>query len=278
MPLDSDIRATADLDEVAAQSQLLILVVPAQHVRDFLRRIAPSLPASVPLVMAAKGIEHGTGATMHEVLHSVLPAHPSAILSGPTFAAEVAAGKPAAVTVATRDLRLGEQLLQVFGTPSFRPYLSDDPIGCAIGGAVKNVLAIACGIVWGRELGDNARAALVTRGLAEMTRLVVAKGGQAVTMSGLSGLGDLVLTCNAPQSRNCSLGIALGRGESLADVLAGRHSVTEGVATAGPLAMLARRLGVDMPIVNSVDAILNRQEPIDEIIRNLLSRPFKAEI
>jgi glycerol-3-phosphate dehydrogenase (NAD(P)+) len=184
---------------------------------------------------------------------------------------------PTAVTLAAGDLALAKSFRAALGTRSFRPYLSDDPVGAEIGGAVKNVLAIACGIVVGRKLGDNARAALITRGLAEMVRLAIAKGGKAETLMGLSGLGDLVLTCTAIQSRNHSLGVALGEGRSLAEILGGRRSIAEGVDTAAAVAALAARLGVEMPIVAAVDAILHRGAAIDATIESLLSRPFRSE-
>jgi glycerol-3-phosphate dehydrogenase (NAD(P)+) len=275
--LDPAIRATSDLGVMAGAAEAVLLVVPAQYLRAVLGRLAPVLVPDTPLVIAAKGIEIGTGATMTELVAAVLPGHPTAVLSGPTFAIEVAAGLPTAVTLAATDQALGRALVAALGTASFRPYLSDDPVGCEIGGAVKNVLAIACGIVWGRKLGDNARAALITRGLAEMTRLAVAQGGRAESLAGLSGLGDLVLTCTALQSRNCSLGIALGEGRSLDEITAGRRSVAEGVATARALAELAERTGIEMPIAQAVDAILHRGAGIDETIRQLLARPFKSE-
>jgi len=274
--LHPSIKATGDLARMA-QADAVLLVVPAQYVRATTAELAKVLPDDTPLVIAAKGIEMGTGATMGEVLAETLPRNPFAVLSGPTFAIEVARGGPTAVTLAARDQDLGADLVAALGTQTFRPYLSDDPIGCEIGGAVKNVLAIACGIVSGRGLGDNARAALITRGLAEMVRLAVAKGGQPATLMGLSGLGDLVLTCTAMQSRNCSLGAALGQGRSLADVLGERRSVAEGVASAAAVAELAQRLGLDMPIVAAVDAILHRGAAIDAAIASLLSRPFRAE-
>jgi glycerol-3-phosphate dehydrogenase (NAD(P)+) len=274
--LDPAIRATGALDEVATADALL-LVVPAQHLRATAASLAPFLPAGTPLVIAAKGIELGTGATMGEVLAETVPANPFAVLSGPTFAIEVARGLPTAVTLAASDADVGAALVKALGTASFRPYLGDDPVGCEIGGAVKNVLAIGCGIVTGRGLGDNARAALITRGLAEMVRLAVAKGGKPATLMGLSGLGDLVLTCTAMQSRNCSLGAALGQGRSLAEILGERRSVAEGVPSAAAIAALAGRLGVDMPLVAAVDAILHQGAGIDETIAGLLGRPFKAE-
>jgi glycerol-3-phosphate dehydrogenase (NAD(P)+) len=200
-----------------------------------------------------------------------------AVLSGPTFAAEVARGLPTAVTLATREPELGADLVAALGSRGFRPYLSDDPVGAEVGGAVKNVVAIACGIVSGRRMGDNARAALITRGLAEIVRLGVAMGGRAETLMGLSGLGDLTLTCSAMQSRNYSLGVALGEGRALEEILAERNTVAEGVFSAAAVTALARRLAVDMPIAAAVDQVLNRGADLDETIQELLARPFRAE-
>ncbi len=276
MPLDGSIRATGDLAALAAADALL-LVVPAQFVRASAVALAAALPGATPIVICAKGIEEKTGALLSEVVREVLPAAPLAVLSGPTFAAEVARGLPTAVTLAAADQALGTALVAALGTRSFRPYLGDDLIGAEIGGAVKNVLAIACGIVEGRRLGDNARAALITRGLAEMVRLALAKGGRADTLMGLSGLGDLVLTCTGGQSRNHSLGVALGEGRGLAEILAARRSVAEGVASAAAALALAGQLGVEMPITAAVDAILHRGAAIDGAIAGLLARPFKSE-
>jgi len=274
--LDPSIRATADIAE-AARADALLLVVPAQHLRTIGAQLAASLRPRTPVVICAKGIEETSGALMSEVLAGVLPQTALAILSGPTFAIEVAKGLPTAVTLAMDDDTLGQALIAAIGTREFRPYLSDDVAGAQIGGAVKNVLAIACGIVMGRGFGDNARAALITRGLAEMVRLAIAKGGKAETLMGLSGLGDLTLTCCSTQSRNHSLGIALGRGEALDHYLSGRRSVAEGVSSAAAAAALATKLGIDMPIVAGVDAILHRGAAIDQVIEALLTRPFKAE-
>ncbi len=274
--LPAAVRATGDLTEAAAADALL-LVVPAQHFRHLARRLGPHLPSGVPLVICAKGIEQESGALMSEIVAAELPAARVAVLSGPTFAIEVAQGLPTAVTLAAQDSALGAKLVQALGRPTFRPYLSDDPIGAEIGGAVKNVLAIACGIVQGRELGDNARAALITRGLAEILRLGRAKGAHAETLMGLSGLGDLVLTCTGQKSRNFSLGIALGQGQSLDAATAGRRSVAEGATTAPAVVGLAERLGVEMPIAASVNAILHHSASIDATIEALLSRPFKSE-
>ena len=273
--LDPAIRATTQLAEVAA-AEIVLLTAPAQHLRAVAGTLAPHLGANVPVVICAKGIE-ASGALMSEVVAATLPASPLAVLSGPTFAAEVARGLPTAVTLACADLGLGQRLVATLGSKNFRPYLSDDPIGAEIGGAIKNVFAIACGIVTGRGLGDNARAALITRGLAEMVRLALAKGGKAATLMGLSGFGDLTLTCTSPQSRNYALGTALGEGQSLAAFLGGRRSVAEGVESAAAAAALSRRLGIDMPIVAAVDAILHRGAAIGAAIEALLARPFANE-
>jgi len=274
--LDPAVRATGELGEAAAADAIL-LVVPAQHLRQVATALAPHLGSGTPVVLCAKGIEQGTGAMMSEVAAEALPGRPLAVLSGPTFAIEVARGLPTAVTLACADETLGRALVEALGTRSFRPYLSSDIVGAEIGGAVKNVLAIACGIVEGRRLGDNARAALITRGLAEMVRLAVAKGGKAETLMGLSGLGDLTLTCTGTQSRNHAVGVALGEGQSLAVFEAARRSIAEGVASAAAVAALAQRLQVEMPIVAAVDAILHRGADIDAAIAGLLSRPFRSE-
>jgi glycerol-3-phosphate dehydrogenase (NAD(P)+) len=274
--LDAAIAATADLAAIAACDALL-LVVPAQHLRAIATALAPALRPGLPVVLCAKGIEEKTGALMSEVARACLPGATLAVLSGPTFAAEVARGLPTAVTLATADAAVGQALIAALGTRSFRPYLSDDLVGAEIGGAVKNVLAIACGIIDGQQLGDNARAALITRGLAEMVRLARAKGGRAETLMGLSGLGDLTLTCTGLQSRNHSLGVALGEGKSLAEIVGSRRSIAEGVASAAAVAELARRLGIEMPIVAAGAAILHRGAAIGATIESLLARPFRSE-
>jgi glycerol-3-phosphate dehydrogenase (NAD(P)+) len=274
--LDPAIAATGELADVA-RAELLLLVVPAQHLRATATLLAPLLSSETPVVVCAKGIESGSSALMSEVVAESLPGRPMAVLSGPTFAREVALGLPTAVTVASRDAALAARVATRLGGRSFRPYASDDPVGTEIGGAVKNVLAIACGIAIGRGLGDNARAALITRGLAEMIRFGVAKGGRSDTLVGLSGLGDLTLTCAGEQSRNLSLGIALGRGRALAEIVAERRSIAEGVYSAAALVALAERLGVEMPIAGAVDAVLNRGADIEATIAGLLQRPFRAE-
>ena len=237
--LDPTITAVTDLGMAIAGAEAALLVVPAQFSREVLRLLSRSLGEILPMLHCAKGIEDGSLKTMSEVGAEILPGCPCAVLSGPSFAAEVARGLPTAVTIASADVSLGRAFIAALGSARFRPYLSEDPIGAEIGGAVKNVLAIACGIVVGRGLGENARAALITRGLAEMVRLGVAKGARAETFRGLSGLGDLVLTCSSPKSRNYALGLALGRGQSLDAALCGSRSVVEGVATAAALARLS---------------------------------------
>ncbi|MGH6985002.1 MAG: NAD(P)H-dependent glycerol-3-phosphate dehydrogenase [Stellaceae bacterium] len=275
--LECGIRATGEL-AAAARADAVLLTPPAQHLRAIAAQLAPHLPKGVPLVLCTKGIEEKTGALMSEAAAAAAPGAPLAVLSGPTFAREVAAGRPTAVTLAAADAALGAKLVTALGGRSFRPYLSGDPIGAQVGGAVKNVLAIACGIVMGKKFGDNARAALITRGLAEMVRLAVAKGGKAETLMGLSGLGDLTLTCTGLQSRNLSLGVALGEGQTLAAILDARRSVAEGVTSSAACVALARKLGIEMPIVQAVDAILHRGAAIDREIEGLLARPFKAEL
>ncbi|MBL8660179.1 MAG: NAD(P)-dependent glycerol-3-phosphate dehydrogenase [Rhodospirillales bacterium] len=274
--LDPNLRATADAGE-AVDADAVIVAAPAQHLRATLAGLAGRWPAGVPAVICAKGIERGTCALMSEVVAETLPAAPIAILSGPSFAAEVAQDLPTAVALASDAPNLRSDLPGALATPHFRIYSTDDVIGAQVGGAVKNVLAIACGIVRGRGMGDNARAALITRGLAETVRLAAAKGARAETLMGLSGIGDLVLTCTAMRSRNFSLGVALGEGASLADIVAGRASIAEGVDSAAAVCALADRHEIDMPICNAVHAVLNRGADLGETIANLLARPAKAE-
>ena len=274
--LDPEIRATAELSETA-NADFVILAAPAQHLRRTIGPLAGQVSPATPLVICAKGIEEGTSALMSEVVSALFPANPLMVLSGPTFAAEVADGLPTAVTLAAEDFATAQRGADIISSDRFRPYSADDVTGAQIGGSIKNVLAIACGIAEGRGFGDNARAALITRGLAELTRLCLAKGGRAETMAGLSGLGDLVLTCTSTQSRNYSLGLALGAGRTLAEILDERNSVAEGVFTASAAVALAEKIGIEMPIATAVDAVLNRNADIDIVIEALLSRPLRAE-
>ena len=275
-PLPPEIAVTAQLGDALAADAVLY-VQPAQHLRAFCMAARGAWRAGTPLVLCAKGIELGSGMLLTDVVAESLPQAPVAVLSGPSFAGEVAAGLPTAVVVASPDATLNEALMQALSHGAFRPYGSLDPVGVELAGAAKNVLAIACGIVMGRGLGENARAALVTRGLAELARLAGALGGRTETMLGLAGVGDVVLTCNSMKSRNASLGFELGRGRALADILKERRSVAEGVSTAGALEALAARLAVDMPICSTIAAVLSGRAEIDQAIRTLLARPLKHE-
>ncbi len=271
--LDPAIRITNAM-ESALDSDAVLLALPAQHLRE---QIAGIRWRGRIAVVCAKGIEKTTLKSMPELVGEIAPGAETAVLSGPTFAGEVAQGLPTAVVIAARDHVLAERLGAALATPSFRPYASDDPVGVALGGAVKNVLAIGCGMVVGRALGENARAALLTRGLAELQRLVAAAGGKRETAMGLSGAGDLILTATSARSRNTSLGMALGQGRRLADIVAERSSIAEGVDSAAAVVALARRHGVEMPISESVAAILAGGD-IDAELRRLLARPLKREI
>lgn len=274
--LDSRVSVTADLADLAG-CDLILAVAPAQHMRSTLTAFAPHHRPGVPVILCSKGIERGSLKLMTEVLAETIPDAPAAVLSGPSFAAEVARGLPSAVTLACADQALGEALMETLSAPAFRPYLAGDLIGAEVGGAIKNVLAIACGISEGRGLGRSAHAALITRGFAEMTRMGVALGGQAETVAGLCGLGDLVLTCSSPQSRNMSLGLALGQGQTVEQALAGKRSVAEGYESAPAVRELAAKTGVDMPISLAVADVLAGETTVQGMIDALLSRPLKAE-
>lgn len=274
--LNQVIRATAELED-AASADLILAVPPAQHMRGVLRQLRPHLDPQTPIVLCAKGVERGSLALMTDVLKEEIPELTPAVLSGPGFAKDVARGLPTATTIASPDQELAQRIVATIGLPTFRPYVADDLIGAEIGGAVKNVIAIACGVAEGRKLGDGARAALITRGFAELTRLGLAMGAKAETLSGLCGLGDLVLTCASLTSRNTSLGAALGEGRKLADILGERRSVAEGMESAPAVVALAEKHKVDMPISIAVEAIVAERISIDDAITALLARPFKAE-
>tara|TARA_R110001606_G_scaffold15015_1_gene62308 strand:- start:84 stop:1085 length:1002 start_codon:yes stop_codon:yes gene_type:complete len=267
------VTAMADLDVCDA----VLAVAPAQHLRATLEKFAPFARRGLPIILCAKGIEQSSLSMMTQVLAETIPSAIPAVLSGPSFAIDTAQGLPTAVTLACKDEKTGAALIEALGTPRFRPYLATDLIGAEIGGAVKNVLAIGCGIVEGRGLGKSAHAALIARGFAEMTRLALALGARRETLAGLCGLGDLVLTCSSPQSRNMSCGLALGRGVHLDDILGSRRSVTEGVASAPAVVALAKRCGVEMPICEAVDDILAGRTSVEDAIEALLARPFTLE-
>jgi glycerol-3-phosphate dehydrogenase (NAD(P)+) len=267
------ITAVTDLWDLADENPVLV-VTPAQHMRAVLGQLSEN---AQELILCSKGIEAESHLLMHEVARDVLPYSPVAVLSGPTFAHEVAAGLPTAVTLACEDGEIAQRLAQKVARPAFRPYATDDVAGAEVGGAVKNVLAIACGVVEGRQLGQNARAALISRGFAEMTRFGLAKGARIETLAGLAGLGDLVLTCSSASSRNFSLGKGIGEGARPADLLADRRTVAEGAFTAPVLKRAAEALGVDMPIVAAVCALLAEEASVDEVVGRLLARPLRAE-
>ena len=273
VPLDSAIRATSNLGDLDDCDALLV-VTPSQHMRAVLERAGHF---DKPLVLCSKGIENRSGKLLHHVAAEVCPDSPITVISGPTFAHEVAKGLPTAVTLAAEDQALAERLRDRLKQPAFRIYLSDDVAGAEIGGAVKNVLAIACGVVEGKGLGQNARAALIGRGFAEMTRFGLAFGAKRETLAGLSGLGDLVLTCSSTSSRNYSLGVGIGQGRPASELLSNRKTVAEGAFTAPVLARLAKEKGVDMPIVDAVDALIAGRANVDQVLDALLSRPARAE-
>lgn len=261
-------------------ADIILLSVPAQHMRSTCIWISDQLDAAKPVIIASKGIERGSLALMSEVFSSILPKNPFAILSGPNFAIEVARGLPTATTIACQDSYLADRIMYAIGGKFFRPYYTDDIIGTQIGGAVKNVIAIACGIAIGRGLGENAKAALITRGIAEMVRLCLAKGGRQETLMGFSGFGDLILTCGSEMSRNMSLGMELGRQqESVKTIIENRsHKLAEGVATSESVNELANKMGISMPICKAVHAIISGNMGIDRAIAQLLERPFVAEM
>ncbi len=266
--LPEGVGITADLPSAA---DAFLIAVPVQH----MRAVAARLPAGAPMVCCAKGVEAGTLRLPLEILAELHPDAPAAVLTGPNFAGEIATGLPAASVVAAADPALRTRIAGLLATQAFRVYGNDDPIGAQVGGAAKNVIAIAAGAVIGAGLGENARAGLISRGLAELGRLATALGGRAETVMGLSGLGDLLLTCTSPTSRNYSLGVALGRGKALADILATRTTVAEGVATAP--ALVARAGEVDMPICSAVADWLQGHTTLERAIAELLARPRRDE-
>ncbi|MEL6373104.1 MAG: NAD(P)H-dependent glycerol-3-phosphate dehydrogenase [Pseudomonadota bacterium] len=270
------IRATGTLADVA-RADAILLVPPAQRLGALAGELAPHLSASTPLIICAKGIERAQGRLLDEVLAQAVPGAMIAALSGPSFAADVARGLPAALSIACDDRERGEALAHGLAAPTFRLYWSDDVRGVLLGGAIKNVLAIAAGIADGRQMGASAQAALTTRGFAELRRFAESAGAKATTMMGLSGLGDLLLTCGSPQSRNMSLGRALGEGRSLAEIQASRSSVAEGVFTAQALVEVAQARGVEMPIATAVHRVLEGEADVASAIAELLARPMRAE-
>ena len=276
--LDPNIAITDDSAKVCA-SDILILAIPSQHIRSTCIWLSDQIDTNVPIVIATKGIERGSLALMSEVVSAILPKNPTAVLSGPNFAMEAARGLPTATTIACHDEQLASQIIYAIGGKYFRPYHTDDVMGTQIGGAVKNVIAIACGIALGRGFGENARAALITRGLAEMTRLCLFKGGRQETLMGLSGIGDLMLTCSSETSRNTALGMEIGQlDRPVKTILESRQKrLAEGITTSESVTELARKIGISMPICTAVRNIVYEDNDINKVIQNLLERPFVTE-
>lgn len=276
--LPMDVQVTGDLPGAIFEADIIVCVVPSQHVRDVFSHIAPLLTSDQIIVSASKGIEERSFLRMSQVIASITN-NPFAVLSGPSFAQEVAAGSPTAIVAAANDIRLAQVIQRDFSSSSVRIYTNDDVTGVELGGALKNVIALAAGVVKGLNLGHNSAAALITRGIAEITRLAVACGGRRQTLSGLSGIGDLILTCTGELSRNRSVGIELGRGRQLNDILAGMGGkVAEGVRSSTAALGLAARYGVEMPITEQMDAILYHNKKPADAIRDLMSRPGRNEL
>jgi glycerol-3-phosphate dehydrogenase (NAD(P)+) len=272
-----DIKVTEKIGE-ACHNDLLILAVPSHILRSACIAVSDMLPVDVPVVIASKGIERGSLMLMSEVARAILPKNPIAVISGPNFADEAARGLPAATTIACTDTSCWDTLMYAIGGRLFRPYMTTDIVGTQIGGAVKNIIAIACGIAIGKNFGENARAALVTRGFVEVVRLAIAKGGKYETLTGLSGLGDLILTCGSNKSRNLSFGISIGMGKSKDELMAGRgRNAIEGIIACESASRLARKFNISTPITDAVYRILYENAPVDQVIAELLERPFVHE-
>lgn len=276
IPLNKNIRATGSMSNIA-DCDMLLIVTPAQYMRHSLSALKGEIAEGKPVVICSKGIEIETGYLMSQVAEEEVPNATIAILTGPTFASEIARGLPSAVTIAAHDKDVAQEIREGLASKTLRPYITDDVLGAQIGGAVKNVVAIACGVLYGRELGESAKAALLTRGLAEMGRLASAMGARKETLMGMCGVGDLMLTASSMQSRNFSLGVALGEGKTIDEIMGERKAVTEGVYTAKALVKMARRQAVDMPICEAVNACVNEAVPIEEAIEMLLDRPLRPE-
>lgn len=274
--LHDNIKATNDI-KAACTADVILIMTPAQHVRSTLETLKPQLEDGKPFVICSKGVEKETGYLMSEVAEEVIPNGKVGILTGPTFASEIARGLPCAVTIAMKDKEVGEQVVEALGSRTLRTYLTSDVVGTQIGGAVKNVIAIASGVIAGKKMGESARCALITRGLTEIGRLAKAMGAQKETLMGMCGVGDLMLTASSMQSRNFSLGFALGEGKTLEEILGDRIAVTEGVHTAKALQVMAKNNAVDMPISRAVYQLLHEGLTIDEIIEKTLNRPLRRE-
>ena len=278
LDLPPALRPTASLADAVDGAEVVVMAVPSHGFRAVLVEAAPHLPAGVPVVSLTKGVEQGTLARMTQVISAVAPSHPYAVLTGPNLVGEIVAGYPTASVVAAADAGMAEDLQALFSTGSFRVYTNPDVVGCELGGALKNVVAIAAGVADGLGFGDNTRAALITRGVAELTRLGVALGGQAMTFGGLTGMGDLVATCTSRRSRNRLVGEQLAHGRSLAEITGGTRMVAEGVRTSAAVVELAARVGVEMPIADQVVAVLDGVTPAAEVVAALMGRMVKPEL
>jgi glycerol-3-phosphate dehydrogenase (NAD(P)+) len=276
--LPDELRATSSLAEVVSTADVLVMAVPSHGYRDVAAEAAPHLRAWVPVVSLTKGLERSSRKRMSEVTRDEMPGHPVAVLTGPNLAKEILSGQPAASVVAVDDNDIAAELQRVFGRPSLRIYTNNDVVGCEVGGVVKNVIAIAAGMAEGMGFGDNTRATLITRGLAEMTRLGIAMGGQASTFAGLAGMGDLIATCSSKQSRNNMVGFQLGEGKLIGEVLASMNMVAEGVKSSPSVLDLARRYSVDMPITEQVVAVCHQGRPAREALAALMGRTRKSEM
>ncbi len=275
--LPEQLRATSSLEEAVSNADVLVMAVPSHGYRDVAAEAAPFLRPWVPVVSLAKGIERSSRKRMSEVTRDEMPGHPVAVLTGPNLAKEILGGQPAASVVAIDDEVIATELQRIFGRPSLRIYTNPDVVGCEVGGVVKNVIAIASGMAEGMGFGDNTRATLITRGLAEMTRLGIAMGGVAATFAGLAGMGDLIATCSSKQSRNNMVGFELGQGKRIEDVLAAMNMVAEGVKSSPSVLDLARRYGVDMPITEQVVAVCHNGRRASEALSSLMQRTNKGE-
>lgn len=275
--IPAEVNPTSDTERACQDADIVVLSVPAQKMRDVCHFIRPFMKEDTPVVITSKGIENNSNLLMSQVVSDVLNLNPIAVLSGPSFAIEVAHNMPTAVTIASNHSAMAEQICKAYNSTHFRPYLSTDMIGVQLGGALKNVIAIACGILEGLDLGHNARAATLTRGIAEITRLGVAMGAHPETFLGLSGIGDLTLTALSPKSRNMSFGYAVGQGKSL-DELLEKDTLTEGVFTVQSAVDLADSFEVEMPITFAVHRLINKQEKLEDLMDDILSRPLREEL
>jgi glycerol-3-phosphate dehydrogenase (NAD(P)+) len=277
-PLPEELRATSSLEDAVGHADVLVMAVPSHGFRDVAAEASRHLRPWVPVVSLTKGLERASRKRMSEVIRDEMPGHPVAVLTGPNLAKEILSGQPAASVVAVDDLDIATELQRIFSRPSLRVYTNSDVVGCEVGGVVKNVIAIAAGMAEGMGFGDNTRATLITRGLAEMTRLGVAMGGEAATFAGLAGMGDLIATCSSKQSRNNMVGFQLGEGKLIGEVLASMNMVAEGVKSSPSVLDLARRHGVDMPITEQMVAVCHHGRPAREALLALMQRSRKSEM